>query len=695
MMDFDHDEIFENFEDEFLKRKRKKRQGTAIPPWMFILFILIIIFAILLIRRNPKPQEILSETTQPSFVFTETFVIPDHTSSPQAEAESVTMLDSNLLAPSSTAVAVESADISTLQNKEESILQVTKISEIIPIVATEGHSPILTIIPESTQTTPVKVTGIPQNQSDFPKMMTETESSESIIPIVPSAAQPAAIQIATDQKVEIQPSATVQAAAKFTVSDQPRTPIVIQKTSTTIGQEATSAPVAPSIVFSPVTNSVTDDSNSSQTVPSVVKIVPTKPLSTRTNAVIVTVNVSMEKEISETAIPAEATQNDPVAVNAVSAVPEVIGTETQVLPDSTEAVASNSDTTHENENWFRKFINFWKRLFGIKPSVSSVATFTATVEENPTMAVPPVVTEATTAIIQAHTTEIPMDREMITPEISELVHIESSPTNNFPATMIPAETLSVSETDIAEPKIVTEPKQEEDLSLIQKLLDSIQRLFHKEPESIPTISVIEELAKQESENRTADLQTVSTPPISESQTENEATKTVAAVIDEPARDLPNAISGPARTSEVPIDGKLFVSNPSSMKDVEITATYSDLDDEPLKFEDVDYSNEPTRTPISENTSEPLPTEITPAVTKIDLVRIITLPVTKLTPVRQTTVTISSRDSGATKVPVIRETILPETGFADRLNLPMVIFVIMVLLVLILSVRVMRTKNRMK
>jgi hypothetical protein len=25
--------------------------------------------------------------------------------------------------------------------------------------------------------------------------------------------------------------------------------------------------------------------------------------------------------------------------------------------------------------------------------------------------------------------------------------------------------------------------------------------------------------------------------------------------------------------------------------------------EPLKFEDVDYSNEPTRTPISENTSD--------------------------------------------------------------------------------------------
>jgi hypothetical protein len=55
-------------------------------------------------------------------------------------------------------------------------------------------------------------------------------------------------------------------------------------------------------------------------------------------------------------------------------------------------------------------------------------------------------------------------------------------------------------------------------------LDSIQRLFPKGTESIPTISVIEELAMQESENRTADLQTVSTPPMSESQTENEQRK---------------------------------------------------------------------------------------------------------------------------------------------------------------------------
>jgi hypothetical protein len=58
----------------------------------------------------------------------------------------------------------------------------------------------------------------------------------------------------------------------------------------------------------------------------------------RTNAVIVTVNVSMEKEISETAILQKPLRT--IRLQSCSiAVTEVIGTETQVLPDSTEAVA--------------------------------------------------------------------------------------------------------------------------------------------------------------------------------------------------------------------------------------------------------------------------------------------------------------------------------------------------------------------
>ena len=609
MMDFDHDEIFENFEDEFQKRKRKKRQGTSIPPWMYILFILIIIFTILFIRRNPKPQELISETTLPSAEFTETSAGLDRTLSSQLEAES------------------------EMINTEQAVER--------------------------------------------------------------TATQPAAIQTITDNKVEIQPSGTIQSAVKIVVSDQPRTPIVIKKTPVANGQEMISTPVEASILSSPTTNYVAVNSDSSQTIPPAIRIIPTKPLNTQPNTVIVTINVPSEEEIIETAFPAEEIRNDPVAVNAVTVASETIGTETQVYPDATNTVVPNQDTTKENENWFRKFINFWKRLFGLKPSVSSTATVTATAEENPSLTAP-IITETTAEIIYPQATETQMNLES-TPVISESVQFEPSPLYNSPTTIIPTEVLSIPETIIAEPKTVEEPKQEEEnLSLIQKLLESIQRLFHKEPEMTPTFSVIEEHAKQESENGTADLQTVSTLPMTESQTENEANQKVVGTTDEPINELPNAISGPAGTSEVAYDKELLAMNPSSMKDVEITATYSDLDDEPLKFEDVDYSNEPTRTPISEITSEPLPTEITPAVTKIDLVRIITLPVTKLTPVRQqATVTISAGDSGATFVPIIRETMLPETGFADRINLPMVIFVIMILLAIILSARVIRTKRHLK
>ncbi|MHC1773127.1 MAG: hypothetical protein AB9907_15625 [Flexilinea sp.] len=151
---------------------------------------------------------------------------------------------------------------------------------------------------------------------------------------------------------------------------------------------------------------------------------------------------------------------------------------------------------------------------------------------------------------------------------------------------------------------------------------------------------------------------------------------------DPTSVLPNVISKPINTAVPELIAQIQAATPVQ-KNPE--PTISDLDDEPLKFEDIDYSQEPTPT------SQQVP-EIKPTSDEIELSRIITLPVKILTPVKSQTISAEPGDSESTIVPVYRETELPETGFGDQLNLPMLILAVMVLLVIILSVRLLRSKH---
>ncbi len=744
MMDLDHEEIFESFEDEFQKRKRKKRQGASIPPWMFVLFILIIIFAVLFIKKNPEPQKPISETIQPSLTFSETDMQSERTLLPQAETEfeitnAETFIDTASITPDNTleqsfaVTAVEVENTLPPQSDVNSSLQ-TATKDFVPLIITEDSPIISTPIPERTNTAPEKIAVIPLDQPIIPIESTKTDSFATKIPTAISLEQPIVVKITTDKKIESQPTRTLGAVSNLLVNVPSETPhvFVINPANSQNRMEMgrTTTPLEESITPYPTINPVSINTQPLKPTLSAIKIIPTKAVITQVKTVLVQENDPMEQESIKTAISADEIRNDPSVVNAITDVPVLTETETRMQMDSTSTVVPDQKTVNENENWFGKFVNFWKRLFGINPSVSSTATIIAPTEDIPAALTVQEITEDKSALaVQATKEDIPA---LIVQEITEdksalavqatmeitatavinnqTIEIQESPVTPLiltesvhdvpnPMTESPTEPVEVilAAESITEKAIVTEePDQEkENLSLIQKLLESIKKLFRKETEVAPTSPAIEVTEEQKSDHGTEDVLTETTPQLSESPAGNESSQIDVLVTDHPLLPLPNAISGPEGTSDEAVQENLLVSNPLSMKDVEITATYSDLDDEPLKFEDEDYSNEPTRTPISENTPEQLPTEISPTMTQISLVRIITLPVTKLTPVQLATATISAHDSGATLVPIVRETMLPETGFAERLNLPMVIFIIMILLVLILSVRVIRSKKSLK
>lgn len=289
--------------------------------------------------------------------------------------------------------------------------------------------------------------------------------------------------------------------------------------------------------------------------------------------------------------------------------------------------------------------------------------------------------------------------------------VETTPAALAASTTV--EEITPAETNPFEPTPESGADQgEESPNLFRRLINFFKNLFNHEPSaSLPateTFTVTAPSAGQitqpgiasgtpEASGMKPGIDTAETPSLSPQITAEDLSASVAATeksadqafnpvsgksID-PTSGLPNVISKPVNTAVPELSAQIPITTASGQKNPE--PTISDLDDEPLKFEDIDYSQEPTRTeqPVS---------DIEPTSDEIDLSRIITLPVKILTPVKSQTISADADDSKATIVPVYRGTELPETGLGDQLNLPIFILAVMILLVIILSVRVLRSKH---
>lgn len=309
------------------------------------------------------------------------------------------------------------------------------------------------------------------------------------------------------------------------------------------------------------------------------------------------------------------------------------------------------------------------------------------------------------------TAQIIMLLDVLTQDSVSAASVETTPATLAASTTV--EEITPAETNPFESTPESGADQgEESPNLFRRLINFFKNLFNHEPSaSLPateTFTVTTPSAGQitqpgiasgtpEASGMKPGIDTAETPSLSPQITAEDLSASVAATekpadqafnpvsgksID-PTSGLPNVISKPVNTAVPELSAQIPITTTSGQKNPE--PTISDLDDEPLKFEDIDYSQEPTRTeqPVS---------DIEPTSDEIDLSRIITLPVKILTPVKSQTVSADADDSKATIVPVYRETELPETGLGDQLNLPIFILAVMILLVIILSVRVLRSKH---
>ncbi len=58
MIDFDHEEIFETFEEEFQKKGRRRRSPLPIPPWIFIIILLAGVGVFILLRSTSTLDQV-------------------------------------------------------------------------------------------------------------------------------------------------------------------------------------------------------------------------------------------------------------------------------------------------------------------------------------------------------------------------------------------------------------------------------------------------------------------------------------------------------------------------------------------------------------------------------------------------------------------------------------------------------------
>ena len=656
MLDFDDKEFYEGFENEFKKGKRKRRNDGQFPGWVAIVLIIVAGVSFFFYKNQNQPKTDLAgtETVQSSTVTTG--VTENAQSQATLPVENIADTSGPGINPSdSTAVLPSeiSPDLSS-QLEQETETSEPKLTETVQsedakqvtqmTVPTQGlnffqrignffkseDSEPSTETPESAQLSTQENNSL---ASENPFAVTETIRPQVESSVVLSEETAAALTL-SDNFPEVTEVQSVSTAALIGISTAETLPEGSTPESSTM--------VTPVVL--PAETRVADVTSTSGSAK-----LPEEVGATIIAPVIVShatksATLSLQTGLPDQNIPAE---TDSVITpdstgQAVIEITEEISTLTP-LPEIPTA------TPTSQPNIFQRFVTF---IFpnSEEPTATAIPTSIPLTET-------PIVLESdpTLELLTENTGSAEMVPTAL-PDATEQTPIQPEEESPVPTNLLP---------DIT-PEPTAQP------NIVQRFFTFIFPQNDPTATITPTATVI------------IPTSTASMPPVSlivaSTQEESKAVRATPTAFV-PQKDVSStetpAPSIATESSQKSVENVIVKKDPATSE-----PTVSDLDDEPLKFEE--ESPEPTIV-LPEGTI--VPTKIG----ALDLNPRLTMFADTPTSDATETIGIAGQDAG-TKVPVYHPTELPDTGFADQWNIPMMILVIMILLAMILGVRLLRNKQ---
>ena len=628
MLDFDDKEFYEGFENEFNKGKRKRRNDGQFPGWVAIVLIIVagVLFFFYKNQNQPKTDLAGTETVLSSTV---TFEVTENDQA-QATRPAETLLDTlspGVNPPDSTAVLPSeiAPDLSS-QPEQETKLSEPKLTETLP----------------SEDAKQIMQTTVPAQDLNFFQRIGNLFKSEDS---EPSAETPESAQLSTQE------NNSISSENPFTMTETIRPQVessVVPSEEPAETLPTGSTPESSSMVTPVVLSAETRPVDATTNPPGSEKL-PEEVGATIIAPVIVShatksATLSLPTVPSGESIPAE---SDSVVTPDATGQAAIEITEEISTPTPLPEIPTATPTSQPN--LFQRFVTF------IFPNSEEP---TATVL--PT-SIPP--TETPIALESNPTLEQPAENTGSAELIPTALPDAIEPTPNQPEEESPVPTNLVVDSP---PEPTAQP------NVFQRFFTFIF------PQNDPTATL--------APTATAIIPTgtASLPPVSlivdSTQEESKAVR-VTPTVFVPQKDVsftenaePNISTESDQTS---VDNVIVKKDPATSE-----PTVSDLDDEPLKFEE--ESPEPNIAP-TEGTIVPT------KVGALDLNPRLTMFADTPTAVATEIIGMVSQNA-ATKVPVYHPTELPDTGFADQWNIPMMILVIMILLAMILGVRLLRNKK---
>ncbi|GEM_PF-6153382 len=765
MLDFDNNEVFESFEDEFRKKKRKVRNGGQFPSWVALVLLLTAGAAFFFYKNQTQtlpqpdvtPSVMISETAEGTL---EMAIAADataenadpllETASPEAAGSSGTaesklpgtespVIDTIQPIAGLSSTAPGSADnvpeepiavsdvplVSTAEQSAAEPLNQPHQEDTIPVEPTLIST---TELPaEPAKASVVETPNVTQNLNFFQRIVYSINPNWVVLPTAapetPSATQ-AIETLAIDPLASETTALPGTLPADETQASEPTTAALESESVSPASAEPLSETTAP-VQSEAVTALVPEQSGTKVSVATVVmpqisssdEQIPSLTLNPIEAIQTLEPEAAFEKtviasEIGATII-APQILNQPTKAGQPSLIPSADATLTEVIPTVTASPTLPPEPTQA--------LNFFQRAYyfvfpGNDPRNTETPVPTDTA---PTAAA----TEIAAEPVEPAELAEPFTP---TPESEKSLNIFQRfvtyifPKNEPTATVVPAEPTITAQPEavptsdpvqISDPQLPAEPSENQPIDPIEAPLlpeiepsgiaESAQEQL--EPTTIPTAAPTLEPTSQpnifqrfvtfifpRSEPTVTPMPTVIVPSAT-AIVLPEATQTApigvtlptASEVFQPVIDaneptlipsltafVPQRDDSPVQAGESPVPTTALDSgakNPAASE-----PTVSDLDDEPLKFEDETVTPESTANAISLN----------PRLTQF---------VNTQTP-GETGIDETEGPNAGTAVPIYQPTQLPDTGFADQWNIPMMILVVMVLLAMILGVRFLRTKR---
>lgn len=637
MLDFDDKEFYEGFENEFNKGKRKRRNNGQFPAWVAIVLILVAGVSFFFYKNQNQPKTDLAGT-ETVLSSTVTFEATENDQA-QATRPAETIADtlgSGTTPPDSTAVLPSeiSSDLSS-QPEQEIKTSESKLMET----------------GQSEDAKQITQTAVPTQGLNFFQRIGNLFKSEDS---EPSAETPESAQLSTRENNSI--STENPFAIPETIRPQVESSVVLSE------ETATAAHLGISTAETLPTGSTPE---SSTMVSPVVLTTETRPVDATNTSGSEKLPEKVGATIIAPVIVSHATKSATLSLQTVPS-EESIPTESDsfITPDSTGQAAIEiteeistptplpeipTATPTSQPNLFQRFVTF---IFpnSEEPTATVIPT-----------SIPPADTQI--ALESGPTLEQLAENTGSAELIPTALPDATEQTPNQPEEESPVPTNLVMD-------ITPEPTAQP--NIFQRFFTFIFPQNDPTATVAPTATVI------------IPTSTASLPPVSlivaSTQEESKAVRVTATVFI-PQKDVsftetaePNISTESNQTS---VDNVIVKKDPATSE-----PTVSDLDDEPLKFEE--ETPEPNIA-VTEGTIVPT------KVGALDLNPRLTMFADTPTSVTTEIIGIVGQD-GVTKVPVYHPTELPDTGFADQWNIPMMILVIMILLAMILGVRLLRNKQ---